>query len=123
MVFETCSTVLATCIAAIQPRKPTCWPKCFDNDGLILCEIIDRGILDKLPRKTWQRSSRGSHLIVSFATAIASCSRSARPGRRRIEDVEHAVLSEERSEGLAISEGHNPNFYGAARARGAKVRQ
>jgi hypothetical protein len=36
--------------------------------------------------------------------------------RRRIEDVEHAVLGEERSEGLSISEGHNPNFYGAARA-------
>jgi hypothetical protein len=43
--------------------------------------------------------------------------------RRRIEDVEHAVLSEERGEGLAISEGHNPNFYGAARAwsRGATM--
>jgi ATP-dependent RNA helicase HelY len=43
--------------------------------------------------------------------------------RRRIEDVEHAVLGEERSEGLAISEGHNPNFYGAARAwcRGATM--
>src|SRR3712207_7683599 len=43
--------------------------------------------------------------------------------RRRIEDVEHAVLSEERGEGLAISDGHNPNFYGAARAwsRGATM--
>jgi hypothetical protein len=32
-------------------------------------------------------------------------------------------LSEERGEGLAISEGHNPNFYGAARAwcRGATM--
>ena len=33
------------------------------------------------------------------------------------------MLSEERGEGLAISEGHNPNFYGAARAwsRGATM--
>jgi hypothetical protein len=43
--------------------------------------------------------------------------------RRRIEDVEHAVLSEEHGEGLDISEGHNPSFYGAARAwcRGATM--
>ncbi len=40
--------------------------------------------------------------------------------RRRIEDVEHAVLSEERSEGLAISEGHNPNFLRLRLARGAE---
>jgi hypothetical protein len=36
--------------------------------------------------------------------------------KRRIEDVERAVLGEEHAEGLVISEGHNPNFYGPARA-------
>ncbi|MGH2548609.1 MAG: hypothetical protein ACRDHN_04435, partial [Thermomicrobiales bacterium] len=36
--------------------------------------------------------------------------------RRRLEDLEQAVLGEERDNGLAISDGHNPTFYGAARA-------
>lgn len=89
----------------------------FDNDGLILCEIIDRGLLDKLPPEdvaevfSWFSFDRefryGNRFVLPDRLVLA---------RRRIEDVEHAVLSEERSEGLAISEGHNPNFYGAARA-------
>jgi ATP-dependent RNA helicase HelY len=96
----------------------------FDNDGLILCEMIDRGILDNLPPEdvaevfSWFSFDRefryGNRFILPDRLVLA---------RRRIEDVEHAVLSEERSEGLAISEGHNPNFYGAARAwcRGATM--
>jgi ATP-dependent RNA helicase HelY len=89
----------------------------FDNDGLILCEIVDRGVLDKLPPEdvaevfSWFSFDReyryGNRFVLPDRLVLA---------RRRIEDVEHAVLSEERSEGLAISEGHNPNFYGAARA-------
>jgi ATP-dependent RNA helicase HelY len=96
----------------------------FDNDGLILCEMIDRGLLDSLPPEdvaevfswfSYDRDFRyGNRFILPDRLVLA---------RRRIEDVEHAVLSEERGEGLAISEGHNPNFYGAARAwcRGATV--
>jgi len=89
----------------------------FDNDGLILCEIVDRGILDRLPPEdvaevfSWFSFDReyryGNRFVLPDRLVLA---------RRRIEDVEHAVLSEERSEGLVISEGHNPNFYGAARA-------
>lgn len=89
----------------------------FDNDGLILCEIIDRGILDNLSPEdlaeafSWFSFDRefryGNRYILPDRLVLA---------RRRIEDVEHAVLGEERGEGLAISEGHNPNFYGAARA-------
>lgn len=89
----------------------------FDNDGLILCEIIDRGLLDNLrPEElaeafSWFSFDRefryGNRYILSDRLVLA---------RRRIEDVEHSVLSEERGEGLAVSEGHNPNFYGAARA-------
>jgi ATP-dependent RNA helicase HelY len=43
--------------------------------------------------------------------------------RRRLEDLEHAVLGEERDNGLFISQGHNPSFYGAARdwCRGATM--
>lgn len=96
----------------------------FDSDGLILCEIIDRGVLDQLPPEdlaevfSWFSFDRefryGNRFVLPDRLVLA---------RRRIEDVEHAVLSEERSEGLAISEGHNPNFYGAARAwcNGASV--
>ena len=96
----------------------------FDNDGLILCELVDRGVLDNLPPEdlaellSWFSFDRefryGNRFVLPDRLVLA---------RRRIEDVEHAVLSEERGEGLAISEGHNPNFYGAARAwsRGATM--
>ena len=96
----------------------------FDNDGLILCELVDRGVLDLLPPEdvaevfSWFSFDRefryGNRFILPDRLVLA---------RRRIEDVEHAVLGEERGEGLAISEGHNPNFYGAARAwcRGATM--
>ena len=90
----------------------------FDNDGLILCEMIDRGILDNLPAEdvaevfSWFSFDRefryGNRFILPDRLVLA---------RRRIEDVEHAVLSEERGEGLAISEGHNPSFM-ARRGRG-----
>ncbi|HLL51246.1 MAG TPA: hypothetical protein VK356_11320, partial [Thermomicrobiales bacterium] len=96
----------------------------FDSDGLILCELVDRGMLDSLPPEdlaelfSWFSFDRefryGNRFILPDRLVLA---------RRRIEDVEHAVLSEERGEGLAISEGHNPNFYGPARAwaRGATM--
>ncbi len=96
----------------------------FDNDGLILCELVDRGVLDNLPPEdiaevfSWFSFDRefryGNRFILPDRLVLA---------RRRIEDVEHAVLGEERVEGLDISEGHNPNFYGAARAwsRGATM--
>jgi ATP-dependent RNA helicase HelY len=96
----------------------------FDNDGLILCELVDRGVLDNLLPEdlaelfSWFSFDRefryGNRFVLPDRLVLA---------RRRIEDVEHAVLSEERGEGLAISEGHNPNFYGAARAwsRGATM--
>ncbi|MDQ3225968.1 MAG: DEAD/DEAH box helicase [Chloroflexota bacterium] len=96
----------------------------FDNDGLILCELVDRGVLNALPPEdvaevfSWFSFDRefryGNRFILPDRLVLA---------RRRIEDVEHAVLSEERSEALVISEGHNPNFYGAVRAwsRGASM--
>ena len=96
----------------------------FDTDGLILCELIDRGVLDNLLPEdlaevfSWFSFDRefryGNRFILPDRLVLA---------RRRIEDVEHAVLGEERGEGLLISEGHNPNFYGAARAwcRGATM--
>ncbi len=89
----------------------------FDTDGLILCELIDRGVLDRLPPEdlaevfSWFSFDRdfryANHYTLPDRLVLA---------RRRLEDLEHAVLSEERGEGLFISEGHNPTFYGAARA-------
>ncbi len=89
----------------------------FDTDGLILCELVDRGVLDHLPPEdvaevfawfSFDRDFRyGNSFVLPDRLVLA---------RRRIEDVEHGVLGEERAEGLIISEGHNPSFYGAARA-------
>ncbi len=89
----------------------------FDNDGLILCELVDRGILDNLPAAdlaevfswfSFDRDFRNSNRFVLPDRLVLA--------RRRIEDVEHSILGEERAEGLDVSEGHNPSFYGAARA-------
>jgi ATP-dependent RNA helicase HelY len=89
----------------------------FDTDGLILCELVDRGILDALPPAelaevfswfSFDRDFRNSNRFVLPDRLVLA--------RRRIEDIEHVVLGEERAEGLDVSEGHNPSFYGAARA-------
>jgi ATP-dependent RNA helicase HelY len=89
----------------------------FDNDGLILCELIDRGILDRLPPEdlaevfswfSFDRDFRYGNAFTLPDQLILV--------RRRLEDLEQAILGEERDNGLAISEGHNPTFYGAARA-------
>jgi ATP-dependent RNA helicase HelY len=89
----------------------------FDNDGLILCELIDRGSLDHLePADLAEIFS-----WFSFDRDLRFDNRFDLPDRlvlfrRRLEDVEREVLGEERDHGLFISEGHNPGFYGAARA-------
>ncbi|HEV2108549.1 MAG TPA: DEAD/DEAH box helicase [Thermomicrobiales bacterium] len=89
----------------------------FDNDGLILCELIDRGALDHLgPADLAEVFS-----WFSFDRDVRYDNRFDLPDqlilfRRRLEDVERDVLGEERDHDLFISEGHNPGFYGAARA-------
>ncbi|MGE3799320.1 MAG: helicase-related protein, partial [Thermomicrobiales bacterium] len=89
----------------------------FDNDALILCELVDRGILDRLLPEdlaevfSWFSFDRdfryANHL--DLPDDLLSV-------RRRLEDIEHTILGEERDHKLFISEGHNPSFYGAARA-------
>ena len=89
----------------------------FDNDGLIICELIDRGLLDRLAPEdlaevfSWFSFDRDfryqNHFTLPDHLVLL---------RRRLEDLEHAVLGEERDNGLYISEGHNATFYGAARA-------
>jgi ATP-dependent RNA helicase HelY len=89
----------------------------FDNDGLILCELVDRGLLDSMAPEdlaeifSWFSFDRdfryGNGFTLPDQLVLF---------RRRLEDLEVAILGEERDNGLAISEGHNPTFYGAARA-------
>ncbi len=89
----------------------------FDNDALILCELVDRGVLDDLPPEdlaevfSWFSFDRDFRYANHF-----TLSRDLIQLRRRLDDIERAVLGEERDNGLYISEGHNPSFYGPARA-------
>jgi ATP-dependent RNA helicase HelY len=89
----------------------------FDNDALILCELVDRGVLDDLEPEdlaevfSWFSFDRDFRYANHF-----TLSRELIHLRRRLDDIERAVLGEERDNGLYISEGHNPSFYGAARA-------
>jgi ATP-dependent RNA helicase HelY len=89
----------------------------FDTDGLILCELIDRGLLvDLAPEDlaevfSWYSFDRDFRYGNQFVLPPAFASL-----RRRIEEMERAVISEEREHSLFISEGHNPSFYGPARA-------
>ncbi len=89
----------------------------FYNDGLILCEMIDRDLLDPLTPDeiaddfTWN----------SFDRDYRSPKHDTLPPRLvylrdKLEDLERDIIGEERDHKLFISEGHNPNFYGAARA-------
>ncbi|MBA2277102.1 MAG: DEAD/DEAH box helicase [Chloroflexia bacterium] len=87
----------------------------FDNDGLILCELVDRGALDRLSPDelaevfSWFSFDRdyryGNHFTMSDRLVAL---------RQRLEDIEHEILGEERDHNLFISEGHNPSFYGPA---------
>jgi ATP-dependent RNA helicase HelY len=89
----------------------------FDNDGLILCEMVDRGLLDRLSPEhlaevfSWFSFDRdfryNNHFELPDQLVLI---------RRRLEDLEHTILAEERDNGLYVSEGHNATFYGAALA-------
>lgn len=87
----------------------------FDTDGLILCELVDRGVLDSLSPDelaelfSWFSFDRefryANHFTLSERLLTA---------RAALEVIEREVLGEERDHKLFISEGHNPSFYGAA---------
>ena len=89
----------------------------FDNDGLILCELIDRGLLDTLTPDelaelfSWFSFDREYRYPNHF-----TLSRSLVAVREKLEDLERDIIGEERDHRLFISEGHNPGFYGAALA-------
>lgn len=87
----------------------------FDTDGLILCELIDQGVLNPLsPAEiaevcSWYSFDRDFRYNNAFTLGTRLVNL-----RRRLEDMEHEILGEERDHRLFISEGHNPTFYGPA---------
>ncbi len=89
----------------------------FDNDGLIICELIDRGLLEPLTPDeladvfSWYSFDREYRYPNHFMLPP----RLVRL-RDKLEDLERDIIGEERDHKLFISEGHNPNFYGAALA-------
>ncbi len=89
----------------------------FDNNGLIICEMIDRGLLDKLVPDdiaevfSWYAYDRDSRLRNTY-----SLPNNLVLLRRRLEDLEKQIVGAERANGLFISSGHHASFYGGVRA-------
>ena len=87
----------------------------FDTDGLILCEMIDQGVLTPLSAAeiaevcSWFSFDRDFRYNNAFTLGTRLVNL-----RRRLDDLEHEILGEERDHRLFISEGHNPSFYGPA---------
>jgi len=96
----------------------------FDTNGLVVCEMIDRGLVDNLNPAdlaevfSWFAYDRDSRFQNTYTLPNQLVLL-----RRRLEDMEHQILATERGSGLFISQGHNPGFYGAMRAwcNGASV--
>lgn len=89
----------------------------FDTNGLIICEMIDRGMLDGLPPGdvaevfSWYAFDRDARLRNTY-----SLPKRLVLLRRRLEDLEAHVVASERANGLFISNGHQASFYGGMRA-------
>lgn len=87
----------------------------FDNDGLIICEMIDHGLLNALQPEeiaevfSWFSFDRDFRYANGFVLP-----RRLEVVRRRLEDIEQDAIGEERDHKLYISEGHNPTFFGPA---------
>ncbi len=89
----------------------------FDTNGLVICEMIDRGFLDKLNPAdvaevfSWFAYDRDFR----FANTYSLPNRLVLL-RRRLDDLEREILMAERQNNLFITTGHNDGFYGAVRA-------
>ena len=96
----------------------------FDSNGLVVCEMVDRGMVDKLEPAdaaevfSWFAYDRDSRFTNDYSLPNHLVLL-----RRRLEDMEQQILATERQNGLFISHGHNLGFYGAMRAwcRGATM--
>ncbi|MDI3339561.1 MAG: DEAD/DEAH box helicase [Sphaerobacter sp.] len=96
----------------------------FDTNGLVICEMIDRGFFDKLSPAdaaevfSWFAYDRDFR----FGNTYTLPNRLVLL-RRRLDDLEREILAAERANHLFITTGHNEGFYGAVRAwcHGASV--
>ncbi|HET8626169.1 MAG TPA: DEAD/DEAH box helicase [Thermomicrobiales bacterium] len=89
----------------------------FDNNGLIIAELLDQGLLDALkPADLAEVFS-----WFAFDREFRYANRYQLPPhlldlRERIDEVQRAVLASERYHHLFISTGYNETFFGAVRA-------
>lgn len=89
----------------------------FDTNGLILTEMIDRGLFEKLEPAdvaevfSWFAYDRDFR----FGNAFTLPSKLVLL-RRRLDDLEGEIFAAERTNNLFISTGHSDGFYGAMRA-------
>ncbi len=89
----------------------------FDNNGLIITELLDRGLLDGL------RAADLAEVFSWFAfdRDFRYANRYTLPPslldlRERIDEVQRGVLASERHSDLFISTGYNETFFGPLRA-------
>jgi ATP-dependent RNA helicase HelY len=98
----------------------------FDNNGLIITELLDAGVFEDLRPAdvaevfSWfafDRDFRGSN---RYQLSVGLVER-----RDRIDEIERAVIATERQNDLFISTGYNESFFGVLRAwcEGASMAQ
>ncbi|MEX2426025.1 MAG: helicase-related protein, partial [Thermomicrobiaceae bacterium] len=89
----------------------------FDTNGLIICEMLDRGMLNNMSPSdlaeifSWYAYDRDFRFTNKF-----SLPKRLVLLRRRLEELEREVLGTEHRNGLFISTGHSEGFYGAMRS-------
>ncbi len=89
----------------------------FDTNGLIICEMVDREILQNLP----PADTAEVFSWFAYDRDFRFTNRYTLPNhlihlKHRLQDIEQQVLATERRNNLFISTGHNDAFYGAMRA-------
>ncbi len=89
----------------------------FDNNGLIITELLDRGVFDDLRPAdvaeifSWFAFDRDFRGANRFQLSVHLVER-----REQIDEVERAVIATERQNDLFISTGYNESFFGVLRA-------
>lgn len=89
----------------------------FDNNGLLIVEMIDRGWLNGvLPQDiaeifSWFAYDRDFEFMNKFVIP-----RHLNDFRKKLDELEREIFMSERQNNLYITTGYNPYFYGAMRA-------
>ncbi len=89
----------------------------FDTNGLIICEMVSRGLLDELAPYdlaevfTWFAYDRDIEFMNRFILP-----KHLNDLRKKLDELERDIFASERQNDLMISNGYNIYFYGATRA-------